>query len=185
MVGVLALAFEQHVGLADGVGLGVDLLTVEVAGDLKSSFLRNSCERLLGDGQHAAGAAGAVVEQVTTGFELVLYRQQDKVRHQPHGVAWRPVLARFLVVLLIEFADEFLEHRAHRVVVDAGWREVDLGVDELADERAKCVGLRECRELVAKCEIVEDVLNVGREPVEVVSEVGKELLLAAAGLEIP
>ena len=30
VVGALALAFEQHVGLADGVGLGVDLLAVEL-----------------------------------------------------------------------------------------------------------------------------------------------------------
>jgi len=156
-----------------------------VAGDLKSAFLRNSCERLLGDGQHAAGAAGAVVEQVGPGFELVLDRQQDEVRHQPHGIARRPMLARFLVVLLIEFADQLLEHRAHGVVVDTGGREVDLGVDELADERAESVGLRERRELVAEFEVVEDVLNVGREPVEVIHEVGKQLLLAAAGLEVP
>jgi hypothetical protein len=34
VVGALAFALEQHVGLADGVGLGVDLLAVEVAPDL-------------------------------------------------------------------------------------------------------------------------------------------------------
>ena len=30
VVGVFALALEEHVGLADGVGLGVDFLAVEV-----------------------------------------------------------------------------------------------------------------------------------------------------------
>ena len=34
VVGGLALAFQQQVGLADGVGLGVDLLAVQVGGDL-------------------------------------------------------------------------------------------------------------------------------------------------------
>jgi hypothetical protein len=34
VVGLVALALEQEVGLADGVGLGVDLLPVEVGGHL-------------------------------------------------------------------------------------------------------------------------------------------------------
>jgi len=37
---------------------------------------------------------------------------------------------------------------------------------------------------VAELEIVEDVLNVGRETVEVGLEVGLELLLAGARLEV-
>ena len=67
----LALALEQQVGLADGVGLGVDLLAVEVGGDLLAVLLGELLQRLLGDGQHAAGAAGAVVEQVGAGLDLV------------------------------------------------------------------------------------------------------------------
>ncbi len=140
-------------------------------------------QRLLGHGEHAAGAAGAVVEQVGAGLDLGLDGQEDEVRHQPHGVARRPVLAGLLVVLLVELADQLLEDRAHRVVVDARRREVDLGVEELVDQRADGVGLGERRELVAELEVLEDVLDVGREAVEVVLEVGEELLLAAAGLD--
>ena len=66
----------------------------------------------------------------------------------------------------------------------AGAGEVDVGVEELVDQRADGVGLGERRELVAELEVVEDVLDVGREAVEVVLEVGEQLLLAAAGLEI-
>jgi hypothetical protein len=46
------------------------------------------------------------------------------------------VLAGLLVVLLVEAADEFLEHRAHRMVVEAGQVagglrvEVDVLVDQ-------------------------------------------------------
>jgi hypothetical protein len=39
----LALALEQQVGLADGVGLGVDLLAVEVGGDLLAVLAASSC----------------------------------------------------------------------------------------------------------------------------------------------
>ncbi len=49
VVGRLAFAFEQQVGLADGVGLGVDLLAVEVRGDLlavlRGELLRASPRR--------------------------------------------------------------------------------------------------------------------------------------------
>jgi hypothetical protein len=47
VVGALALALEQHVGLADGVGLGVDLLAVEVGGDLLAVLGGELLERLL------------------------------------------------------------------------------------------------------------------------------------------
>jgi hypothetical protein len=38
--------------------------------------------------------------------------------------------------------------------------------------------------LVAELEVVEDILDVGREAIEVGLEVGLELLLAGAGLEV-
>ena len=112
----------------------------------------------------------------------VLDRQEHQVRHQSDGVARRPVLARLLVVLLVELADQFLEDGAHRVVVDTGRRQVDVGVEELVDQRADGVGLGQRLQLIAELEILEDVLDVGREAVEVVLEVGEQLLLAAADL---
>ena len=42
VVGALALAFEQHVGLANGVGLGVDLLAIKQALDLLAVLLQRS-----------------------------------------------------------------------------------------------------------------------------------------------
>ena len=109
----VALALEQQVGLADGVGLGVDLLAVEVGGDLLAVLRGELLQRLLGHGQHAAGAAGAVVEQVGARLDLVGDGQEDELRHQLDGVARRPVLAGLLVVLLVEAADQLLEDRAH------------------------------------------------------------------------
>ena len=120
VVGDLPLPLQQEVGLADGVGLGVDLLAEEVGGHLLAPLLRDLLQHVLGHGQHAAGPASAVVEQVGAGLDLVGYGQEDQVRHEVHGVARCEVLARLLVVLLVEAPDQFLEDRAHAVVVEAG-----------------------------------------------------------------
>ena len=196
VVGGLALTLEQEVGLADGVGLGVDLLAVEVGGDLLAALGGELAQGLLGHGQHAAGAAGPVIEQVGAGLDLAGGGQEDELRHQPHGVARGPVLARLLVVLLVEAAHQLLEDRAHAVVVEAGvadgavgvhhgvGAQVDVGRGELLDERAERVGAGEAGDLVAELEAVEDVLHVGREAVEPGPEVGFELLAGGAGAEI-
>ena len=67
----VALAFQQQIGLADRVGLGVDLLAVEMGCHLLAVLSGERLEGLLGNGQHAARAAGAVVEQVGAGFDPV------------------------------------------------------------------------------------------------------------------
>ena len=106
------------------------------------------------------------------------------------------MLAGLLVVLLVEFADQFLEDRPHGVVVHPGvlhravtiqdgiGAEIDLGIKELAYECAEGIGLGEGRELIAEFEVLQDVLDVLREAVEVVLEIGEQLLLAAAGFQI-
>jgi hypothetical protein len=58
----LALALEEEVRLSDGVGLGVDLLAVEVRRDLLPVLGGELLERLLGHREHPARAACAVVE---------------------------------------------------------------------------------------------------------------------------
>jgi len=63
------------------------------------------------------GAAGAVIDEIGSRLDLVGDRQEDESRHQLDGVARRPVLARLLVVLLVEPADQLLKDCPHRVVV--------------------------------------------------------------------
>src|SRR5207249_901076 len=55
VVGVFALAFEQHVGLADGVGFGIDFLPVQVRNDLFLLAVGSLPKGFFGDCQHAAG----------------------------------------------------------------------------------------------------------------------------------
>ena len=152
MVGIFALALEKHVGLADGVGLGVDLLAVEVGGDLLAALGRQLEQGFLRDGQHPARPHGTVVEKIRAGTDGVGNREKDEHRHQADGIARRPVLAGLLVVFLVELADEFLEDRAHGMVVHAGMlhravgiedgirAEVHLRIEEFADQRAEGVG---------------------------------------------
>ena len=121
VVGVLALAFEQHVGLANGIGFRVDLLPVKIGGDAPILLFRQALQSFLRDGEHSARAARAIVKQIRTGLDFLRHRQKNQVRHELHGVAGRPVFASFLVVFFVELADKFLEHRAHRVVVNSGW----------------------------------------------------------------
>jgi hypothetical protein len=116
----VAIAFEQEVGFADGVGLAVDLLAVKMGGDLFAVGGGDLLERLLRHGQHAAGAAGAVVEQVSAGLDLVRHGQEHEAGHQLARHRAASSAARFLVVVLVEAAHQFLEHRAHRMVVEAG-----------------------------------------------------------------
>ena len=191
VVGGLAPALEQQVGLADGIGLGVDLLTIEVGGDLLAVLGGELPQRLLGHRQHAAGAAGAVVEQVGAGLDLAGDGEEEEPRHERHRVARGPVFARLLVVLLVEAPNQLFEDRPHAVVVESGMAhravgvhhrrgaQVDVGRGELLDQGAQGVGAGEPWDLVAELEALQDVLHVRREPVEPGLEVGGEPLRLA------
>ena len=74
---------------------------------------------LFRDGQHAAGAARAVVDQVGAGLDPIGDRQKDQIGHKLDHVARREMLAGLLVVFLVEAADQLLKDRAHPVVVEA------------------------------------------------------------------
>ena len=189
VVRLVALALEDEVGLADGVGLRVHLLPEQVDRHVLVAPTGEPGKRLFRDRQHPARTAGAVVDKVRARLDLIGHRLEDEVRHKLHHVARREVFARLLVVLLVEPPDELLEDGAHRVVVepfepdgavpvhDGPGTEVDGVVEELLDEVAERVGLDKGRNLVAKLELVEDLLHVGGEAVEVRLEVDSQPLL--------
>ncbi len=190
------LALQQQVGLGDGIGFRVDLLAVEVDGDLLALGGRQFGQPLFGYGQHAARAARAVIDQVSVGLDLPGDGQKDEVGHQPHHVARGEVLAGLLVVLLVEAANQLLEQRAHGVVVQAGaadvaispaqrfGAEVDRWVEELFDQAAQDVGVNQGGNLVAELELVEYLLHVGREAVEIGFEVGAQLVGLGPGAQV-
>ena len=108
----VAFSLEEHIGLADRVGLVVDFLPVEVRGGLLAFLYGESVEGLFGDGQHAPGADGAVVEEIRAGLDPVLYGMKYQLGHEFHGVPGGPVFAGFFVVVLVEAAYQVLKDRA-------------------------------------------------------------------------
>ena len=62
--------------------------------------------------------------------------------------------------------------------------EVDAPVEELLDQVTEDVGLDQREDLVAKLELVEDHLNVGRKAVQIGFEIGLELLLLGPVLQV-
>lgn len=106
------------------------------------------------------------------------------------------MLARLFVVLLVEAADQLLEDGAHGVVVER-WQdlvavrvfdpfgtEIDADVEELLDQVAEDVRLDEGGDLVAGLEFIEDFLDIRGKVVQVGLEIGLELLLPGAVLQV-
>jgi len=56
------------------------------------------------------------------------------------------------------------------------WAQIDVRGEELLDELAEGVGLFELLELAVEVELIHDLLNVGRETVQVFREIGPKLL---------
>ena len=81
VVGGVPFALQQQVGLADGVGLGIDLLAIEVGGDFLAVVGGELLKHVLGHGQHAASAASPIVDQVSAGLDLVGDGEEDQLRH--------------------------------------------------------------------------------------------------------
>ena len=152
-------------------------------------LLGYSLEGLLRDGEHPAGADGAVVEEVGAGLYPVPDGLEHQLGHELYGVPGGPVLPGLLVVLLVETSDQVLEYRPHGVVVqpwephrpvdvqDRFRAQVDLEGEEPGHYVAQHVSFGEAAYLVAELELVEDVLDVWGEPVQVGVEVVPKLLL--------
>ena len=166
VVGGVALALEQQVRLADGVGLGVDLLAVEVRRDLlavlaaqlpaASPRRRSACRRCrrrrrragrcrTRSGRRSAGRSACAISltasrgvQCSPASSLFssLKRRTSSSKIVPMAWLSRPGLLDRAVAV---------EHRVGA--------QVDVGSRELLDQRAERVRLRQARDLVAELEV--------------------------------
>src|ERR1017187_8634795 len=185
MVGALAFAFEQHVRLADGVGLGIDLLAI------LNKFL---------DPDIDLSRAGIDNHSMGTVFEE-LVRKFNEENNEEAGEHWTPRDAVRLMANLVFAPIEADIKSGHYLLYDCacgtgGMLTVGeetlraIGakrgqqVECLLYQRADRIGFGQRLELISELEVIEDVLNVGREAVEVILEIGEQLLLAPAGLQI-
>ena len=105
MVGIFALTLQQYVCLADGVGLAIDLLPIQMGADFAAMRAGKMQQRFFRDSQHATRATNPVIEQIRTGLDGIRDRQEDEIRHQFDGIAGCPVFASFLVVFFVELAN--------------------------------------------------------------------------------
>jgi hypothetical protein len=88
----------------------------------------------LGDGQHAPGAAGGVVDGLdNVAASEVFLRREKEIDHELDHLPRGEVFSRFLIRLLRADPDKFREDVAHFDVVDVFRAEVDGG-EALDDE---------------------------------------------------
>jgi hypothetical protein len=71
------------------------------------------------DRQHPARSASTVIKQVRAGLQIVADRQKHQLGHQFHDFTWREVFPGFLVVFLVELANQLLEDVAHAVIAES------------------------------------------------------------------
>ncbi|MDQ1081472.1 hypothetical protein QE401_003998 [Pseudoroseomonas cervicalis] len=176
------LALDQHVRLADGVALVVQLLAEHAQRGLRvvrHQMLPRHREhaarpgRGVVDGAHGAGAGGQDV--------AVLDEQQ--VDHQPDDVARGEVLARRLVGDFREFADQLLEGQAHIVVADLVGVQREGG--EALGHLVEQPGLAQPVGLLGEAEALEDVADGRREAADIGVQIGAEIVLVAhQGLQV-
>ena len=171
VLGVLAL--DEHVGAADGPGLGVELLAV----DLQMGLGVELGKVVLGGRQHAAGAAGGVVHGPYGGLtgECLLVLGEEDVDHEADDLARGEVLTRGLVLHLREPTEQLLKDVAHRVVGHLGRVQVDVG--ELGDDLVEQPGLVEGFDLLSKPVLLQDRGGVAGEPCDVGKQVALDVLV--------
>ena len=130
---------------------------------------------LLRDHQHAARAAARVVDGADrpARADRGLVARQHQVDHQVDDVAWREVLAGVLIQRLVELADQFLEDRAHRRVVDPVG--VQVHVLEALEHLEQQPGLIQSADRVVEVESLEHLTHVLAEPGDVVAQIGGEV----------
>ena len=170
--GVLAL--DEHVALADGVGLRVQLL----AERLERGTRVQLAKVVLGHREHPARAARGVVQGADDPLfaECVIVLDEQDVDHQPDHLTRGEVVPRLLVREFRGPPDQFLEGVAHLDVLHLVGVEVDRG-EPLHDE-VKEVGLVEPIDLVREPELLgEDLAGTEGEAVDVMIQVRREVVL--------
>jgi hypothetical protein len=127
VVGVAARRLlHEEVGLRHRPGLGVDLLPEKV--DLRSRVDRGADDItvsphaevfvLLGDHEHAAGAAAGVVDSRDDALppDAIVFAREHEIDHEVDHVARGEVLSGVLVQGFVELANQLLEDGPHGVL---------------------------------------------------------------------
>ena len=166
---VRVLALAEQLGLADRIGLIVELLPEQA--DLRVRV--HAAQALVQQGQHAAGAGRGVIHSANrVAGEDVVVRGREQIHQELHRVSRGEVLARGLVGGGGEAADQVLEEGAHLRVGDGFRGEVDGG--ELLQDQEEAVVLVQLGDRLVELVVGEQVRHVLGEPVHVGQQVRAE-----------
>ena len=169
IVGVLAL--DQHVGLAHRPSFVVPVLAVKV----RAGVAVEVTDVLLGHREHAAGAAGGVVDGLDhIALGQIPLRGQQQVDHQLDHLAGGEVLPGLFVGLFRADPDQLLEHITHLHLIDPLGRKVypRKSLDHLEED----VLLRHVGDLLTELELLHDGADVGGEAVDVAIQIWCEVV---------
>ena len=173
VVGILPL--DEHVRLADGEGLVIDLLPAQE----QARRAVATVDVLLGHGEHAARAAGRVIDGrsgARAGQSGVVVGEQQ-VDHQLDDLARGVVLPGVLVVRFGKAADEFFKNVAHLQIGDAGGVQIGLAGGEFLEHHVEHVLLGHGGEVRPKrFKALQDLAHVGGKGVTVGPEVRLQII---------
>ena len=155
-------------------GLGIEFLPVEE--DLGLGF--DLLDAVLGEGQHAAGAAAAVIDgaghALATG--QVGIKRKDQIHHEADDLTRGEVLTGVLVQRFIELPQQMLEDIPHLVVGHGGGAEVHLALlIEALHEQVKQPGPLQIADGVVEVEGGEDFPDVRGEAHDILPEVQRQM----------
>ena len=164
------LPLDHHLGQADGIGLRVDLLT-------KQAHIGRGVVTLyeiIAGGEHTTRATRliqygddlSVIENIITAF-----CQQD-IDHQLDNISAGVVVASFRIFR--KSADQIFKYVTHFHVVN-GVR-IEIQLRERLYYREQSVVLVHLVDLLVKVQAADDVLNIGREALDVCLKVGRQVV---------
>ena len=171
VVGVFAR--DEQVGFADGVGLRIEFLPVYPDFYLRIDILEHP---VFADGEHTAGATAGIEHRADLALALQVFpvarkHQRDE---QPHDVAGGVMLPAGLVTHFGELPQKLLEDLPHRMVIHHIGMQVHR--TELLDQQKQAVVLMQLLHQLIQLEILDDIVNVLRKPVNVIPEIDKHIL---------
>ena len=170
---VHVLALDEHVGTAGGIRLVVQILPIEH----RHGVAVEGADVFLGNGEHAAGSAGGVVDGLDdVALVEVMFGAEQEVDHEADDLARREMLSGLFVRLFGADQDKFLEDIAHLQIGDGLGGEIDLIGGESLDHVEEEVFFVHLGDLHPEVEAFEDVPHVGGEGVYVAREVLGELI---------
>lgn len=170
------LALDEHVCLADGVGLVVEFLAEQ--GQAGGGVVLQQV--FAGHGEHAARACCGVVDGAHHGIargEDVAVFDEQQVDHEADDFARGEVFPGGFVGDFRELADQFFKDQAHLGVVHPVGVQVDVG--EFFGDEVEQAGLGQALDLGVEVEALEDVARGGGKALDVGVEVFADVVLVA------